>query len=83
MDFFKNRSIVLEYYPVTLSVIFIISVFFIFSKKKNQIKKVITEVESVEGINKYSSFPKVPKNLSLNNYRIFYRISKQRTSTIS
>lgn len=50
MDFLKNRSIVLEYYPVTLLVIFIISVFlFIFKKKKEINVEVIDEVESIEG----------------------------------
>lgn len=49
MDFFlNNRSMVLEYYPVTLSVFFIISVYFLFFKKKNAIKEVTAEEESIE-----------------------------------
>lgn len=49
MDFLTNRSLVLEYYPVTLTVIFTISVYYLYFKKKKEVKEVIAEEEYIGG----------------------------------
>lgn len=50
MDFLTNRSLVLEYYPVTLTVILItISVYYLYFKKKKEVKEVIAEEEYIGG----------------------------------